>query len=142
MIKNKILLVGIDQELANLIKKTLKLNDWECVICANLEKILKILETEYDRIACFLINSRVSGGLGYDIIKEVKEIEKYQKIPAYTLNNIKNQDFFIREIPRRNIPVGPPLDSNKLGSTNDLIDFLKKKWEQQDKEKKDREDFE
>ncbi|MFX1236508.1 MAG: hypothetical protein ACFE8P_02175, partial [Promethearchaeota archaeon] len=107
MIKNKILLVGIDQELANLIKKTLKLNDWECVICANLEKILKILETEYDRIACFLINSRVSGGLGYDIIKEVKEIEKYQKIPAYTLNNIKNQDFFIREIPRRNIPVGP-----------------------------------
>lgn len=170
MPKNIILLIEDEPELALLTKKTLELNNWECIVCNTLQKVLNLLETEYNNIACFLIDIMIPGNLILDVLRELRKVERYRNIPVFNIHSIKDKDFLIAKTrvgisPKdfafnnseaihtakdlldflKKRAVNPHKESknkhsNKLGTTKDLIDFLKKKWEEQEKETKDDED--
>lgn len=76
----KILIVDDEPDIVILTEKFLELENFQTISCTDGNEALKIIEEEYDKIALVLLDLMMPGISGYEILKSIKNNEKYKKI--------------------------------------------------------------
>ncbi len=78
--KNTILIVDDEPDILNLLKKFLKLGDFNTITCSNAKEVLRVIEERYNDIAIIILNPMMPGLNKYEFLQSVILNERYKHI--------------------------------------------------------------
>lgn len=130
MVNSKVVLIVDEDKInRNVLAKILK-DEYTIILAQNGTEALKILKTNYKRIAAIIIDLEMKTMDGYELLKEIHEASDYSKIPIIASNHLGSEeqeekalmlgahDFIVK-------PYNAQIIKRRIANTIELMDAVK-----------------
>ena len=92
MVNSKVVLIVDEDKInRNVLAKILK-DEYTIILAQNGTEALKILKTNYKRIAAIIIDLEMKTMDGYELLKEIHQASDYSKIPIIASNHLGSEE--------------------------------------------------